>query len=89
MKEYVPYFDPTFFGLTGSSDQIAQATKAFGAFYEKQPGSAQSPDVYFMNHSAYIYLIAPDGKWRILYGFDQLNETEKIAGDVGRILRGL
>jgi protein SCO1 len=89
MKEYVPYFDATFLGLTGSPDQVAQTAKAYGAFYEKQAANAQSPDVYFMNHSAYIYLIAPDGKWRILYGFDQLNETEKIAGDIDRVLRGL
>jgi protein SCO1/2 len=89
MKEYVPYFDSTFKGLTGSADQIAQTAKAYGAFYEKQPTTAEDPNVYFMNHSAYIYLIGPDGKWRILYGFDQLNETEKIAGDIERVIRGL
>jgi protein SCO1/2 len=88
LKEYVPYFDPSFIGLTGSADQIAQAAKAYGASYEKQHNTGDDPDVYFMNHSAYTYLVGPDGKWRILYGFDQLNETEKVAGDVERIIHG-
>jgi protein SCO1 len=86
MKEYVPYFDPTFVGLTGTPSQIAQAAKAFGAFYEKAPSPANTPKVDFMNHSAYAYLVDPKGRWRILYGFDQLNESEKIVGDIEHIL---
>jgi protein SCO1/2 len=87
MKEYVPYFDGTFIGLTGAPDQIAQAAKAYGVFYEKAPNAGNPADVYFMNHSAYIYLVDPNGKWRILYGFEQLNESDKVADDIKRVLK--
>ena len=34
MKKYVPYFDDSFIGLTGTETQIDEAAKAYGAYYE-------------------------------------------------------
>jgi cytochrome oxidase Cu insertion factor (SCO1/SenC/PrrC family) len=45
-------------------------------------------DVYFMNHSAFTYLINPDGKWKLLYDFDQLHDTPRIVADIERVLEG-
>ena len=48
------------------------------------PGEDQ--DVYFMNHSAYTYMISPDGNWKLLYDFDLLRDTEKIVADIEHVL---
>ena len=39
-----------------------------------------------IDHSTYTHLIDPDGNLRLLYRFEQLPETDKIAGDIERIL---
>ncbi len=86
LKSYVPYFDRSFIGLTGSPEQIAETAKAYGAFYEKVHTPGEDPDVYFMDHSAYVYLITPDSRWKLIYNFDQLRQTQKMIEDIQRIL---
>src|ERR1700722_1353339 len=34
LKSYVPYFNDSFIGLTGSETQVAEVAKAYGAYYE-------------------------------------------------------
>jgi len=87
LKNYIPYFDTSFLGLTGDANQINEATKAYGASYEFVHHPGEDPDVYFVNHSAYAYLIDPDGKWKAIYEFDQLRETGKVAADIRRVLK--
>jgi protein SCO1/2 len=86
MKDYVPYFDSSFIGLTGTESQIDAAVKAYGAYYELVHDSASNPDQYTVNHSAITYLISPDGKWRLLYNFDQLGDSKKMVRDIERVL---
>lgn len=88
MKKYVPYFDDSFIGLTGTETQIAEAAKAYGAYYEIVKDSGQNPEVYSVNHSAFTYLISPDGKWKLLYNFDQLTDANKMALDIKQVLSG-
>jgi protein SCO1 len=88
MKDYVPYFDSSFIGLTGSESQIDEAVKAYGAYYELVHDSPGNPDNYTVNHSAITYLISPDGKWKLLYNFDQLSDSEKMIRDIERVLAG-
>jgi protein SCO1/2 len=88
MKNYVPYFDDSFIGLTGTEDQVARAAKAYGAYYEIIHDSKANPDLYTVNHSALTYLISPDGKWKLLYNFDQLRESKKMVQDIEQILAG-
>ena len=86
MKNYVPYFDDSFIGLTGTETQIAEAAKAYGAYYEIVKDSGQNPDAYSVNHSAFTYLISPDGKWKLLYNFDQLSDANKMVRDIEEVL---
>jgi protein SCO1 len=86
MKNYVPYFDDSFIGLTGTETQIAEAAKAYGAYYEIVKD--QKPDTYTVNHSAFTYLISPDGKWKLLYNFDQLSDSNKMVRDIEQVLAG-
>jgi protein SCO1/2 len=87
LKNYIPYFDASFLGLTGDANHINEATRAYGASYEFVHHPGEDPDVYLVNHSAYAYLIDPDGKWKAIYDFDQLRETEKVAADIRRVLK--
>jgi protein SCO1/2 len=87
LKNYIPYFDASFLGLTGDANHINEATKAYGASYEFVHHPGEDPDVYFVNHSAYAYLIDPEGKWKAIYAFDQLRETGKVAADIRRVLK--
>lgn len=88
LKSYVPYFNDAFIGLTGAQEQIAEAAKAYGAFYEFVPDSTGNPDSYTVNHSAITYVISPDGKWKLLYDLDQLKDSKKIVQDIERVLAG-
>src|SRR4029077_7071177 len=86
MKKYVPYFDQSFIGLTGSEAQIAETAKAFGAFYEISRSGGEDQDNYSVNHSALTYLITPNGKWKLIYNFDQLADPKNMVRDIERVL---
>ncbi len=48
---------PDMIGLTGSDEQVAAAAKAYKVYYQKAEGD--DPEYYLMDHSAFIYLMAP------------------------------
>jgi cytochrome oxidase Cu insertion factor (SCO1/SenC/PrrC family) len=75
MAEYAPLFDPRLVALTGSADQIKQAAKAYRVYYSKVESGDQ--DNYLMDHSAFIYLMGPDGRYRRHFGHDAA--PDKIA----------
>ena len=88
MKNYIPYFNDSFIGLTGTEAQVAEAAKAYGAYYEIVHDSSANPDLYTVNHSALTYLISPDGEWKLLYNFDQLSDSKKMVQDLEQVLAG-
>jgi len=68
MKDYLSSdgFPNGTIGLTGSPEQVAQAARAYRAFYEKV-GEGEG---YTMNHSLAVYLMGPDGKFRTALSYD-------------------
>ena len=59
LKSYTAYFHPNIVGLTGTPEEIAAVAKLYDVSYAKQEtGSAGG---YVVDHSAYTYIIAPDG----------------------------
>lgn len=60
LADYVSYFDPAFVGVTGDVKSIEKFEKQFGAFhrYDKKNSSGY----YTVQHSAEVFLIAPNGK---------------------------
>jgi protein SCO1/2 len=60
LGEFAANFHPRLVALTGSPEQIAQATKAFGAFYEL--GKDQGQGSYMVNHSTAMTLFGPEGE---------------------------
>lgn len=60
LKSYTDYFHSSIMGLSGTPAQIAKVAKLYDVGYAKQnTGSAGG---YVVDHSAYTYVIAPDGK---------------------------
>lgn len=60
LKVYTPFFHPAIVGISGSSEQVAQVAKLYGARYMKQKPDANG--LYSVDHSSFIYVVAPDGK---------------------------
>jgi protein SCO1 len=88
LKNYVPYFNDSFIGLTGNEAQLTEAAKAYGAYFEIVHDAGTNPEVYSVNHSALTYLISPDGKWKLLYNLDQLSDSKKMVQDIEQVLTG-
>jgi protein SCO1 len=78
LAEYVGLFDPTFVGLSGTTDEIDAAGRPFGIFYQKNEGSAATG--YLVDHSTRTYLIDPEGKARVAYPHDAA--VEDIVADL-------
>ncbi|MDP2878436.1 MAG: SCO family protein [Sulfuricella sp.] len=60
LKEYTAYFHPDMIGATGTPEQIAAVTRAYGASYARQ--AARPDGGYAVDHSAQTYVIGPDGR---------------------------
>lgn len=73
MARYVEAFHPSLVGLTGTPEQIADAAAAFRVLYQKVP---QSDGGYFMDHSASVYVMAPDGSFRATL---DIHESVEVA----------
>lgn len=69
LSKYMAAFGPQFIGLRGDFDQVSQIMKPFGAFAEKQP--VNDPALgYLINHTAYVYLVNPQGQVVLIYPFE-------------------
>lgn len=84
LRLYTTAFDPSFIGLTGSDEQLAQVRKAYGVMAEKQVVSGTAAP-YLIAHSAYTYVIDREGRLRLLFPFGL--SVEEMAGDIMQLLR--
>jgi protein SCO1/2 len=84
LAQYVSLFDPRLVGLTGSEQQIATVTKAYRVFYAK--AETGKHDDYLMDHSAFIYLMGPDGDFRAMFRHGAA--PEPLAEALSRHIKG-
>ncbi len=82
LGEYVEYFDPGFIGLTGSEAELHLVAQRYGAGFRIPEG--QPAQGYFVDHSAFAYLIDPGGRVRAIYRGDE--SAAAIADSVRDIL---
>lgn len=81
-QQYVEHFGPDFVGLSGSPTAVATAAQSFNVTYEaKESDSAAG---YLVSHSAFVYLIDPQSRWRISYPFGV--SAQEIAADLNYLL---
>ncbi|MFA7096589.1 MAG: SCO family protein [Gammaproteobacteria bacterium] len=78
LREYVAYFHPDIIGLTGPAELVKRAADNFKVKYEKVIDPNRDPRLYAVDHSAGIYLMAPDGQFIVKFAHalppDQLAE---------------
>ena len=67
LAEYMRHFHPRFLGLTGSREQTLVAANAFGVDVSATYAADTPKMDYSMNHSAFTYLVGPDGRLRSMY----------------------
>lgn len=75
LKDYVTIFHPTIQGLSGTPEEIKQATQSYKVYYAKveQPESALG---YTMDHSAFVFLM--DDKGEYVAHFSHNEEAERM-----------
>ncbi|MGC8853228.1 MAG: SCO family protein, partial [Hydrogenobacter sp.] len=84
LKNYVPFFYPTFVGLTGSPQDIEKVAKEYKVYYKKVEGESSAG--YLVDHTATIYVITPDMKIKLLYT-PAKQDPEKMAKDIEYLLK--
>jgi len=82
LKDYVPYFHPTFIGLTGSEADIAAVAKKYQTIYLKQ--KVESEAGYLMAHTDVVILVDQNGRYRGRY--KSKYDMDKLTTDVRWLL---
>jgi protein SCO1/2 len=78
LKEYIPYFNKDFIGVTGEPEVIALLARLMGVAYRRVPGSDKEDD-YLVDHTASFLLIDPLGRLRAI--FPPPHDPKQIARD--------
>ncbi|MER8370774.1 SCO family protein [Mesorhizobium sp. M1378] len=84
MGSFTAAFDPRIVGLTGSPQQIAAVSEAYGAYGVARQGEAGGDD-YLMDHGTHIYIMNPQGQF--VEGLDSDTPSSGIAARLGELVR--
>jgi protein SCO1/2 len=79
--EYARVFHPQIVGLTGTTDQVAAAARAYRVYFAKAAQNPDDPEDYLVDHSAYTYLMGRDGKFltHFPHGVSAKDMAERIT----------
>jgi len=83
LKNYIPYYNESFIGLTGTAEEIDKVADDYNIFYSKE--EVKSASDYLMGHNSSVFLIKPNGDLFLKFPQNRM-DPESIAGDIGRIL---
>ncbi|OWK50809.1 Protein SCO2, mitochondrial [Lonchura striata] len=78
LARYLRDFHPRLLGLTGTTEQVRAAAKAFGVYVSTGPRDADGD--YVVDHSVLTFLVDPDGLFRDCYG--RSRTAEELARSV-------
>ena len=83
LKSYIPYYNESFIGLTGTPQEIDKVADDYNIFYSKE--EVDSVSGYLMGHNSSVLLITPEGEIFLRYPQSKMDPIS-IAGDIKRIL---
>ncbi len=83
LADYMTHFDPSFIGLTGTPEEIAEIATYYGVFYERQ--ESESALGYLVDHTATVMVVDRDGYLRVIYPYG--TSSEDIAADLDYMLK--
>lgn len=81
LKQYVTFFEPRFWGNTGSDAEIAKFARGIGAVYKVHDDGSEN---YLVDHSGGIVLINPQGQFRAY--FSAPHDPVQMAKDLQIII---
>lgn len=80
---YAETFHPRLIGLTGTDAEIAEAASAFRVYYARRD---MEDGNYLMDHSAFTYLVGPDGA--VIGIFKHETAPEDMAKGIAALVKG-
>jgi len=86
LKKYLEIFNPDFVGLVGTQEELGAVYEGFDVYVEKVEVEDSAAD-YLVSHTATVFLIDPEGRWRLLYDYG--TSPDDIVGDVEQLLENL
>ncbi len=85
LREYLSSFYPTIIGLTGSKAMLESVTKKYRVFYSKTSEKGADADDYFMDHTASVFFMGPNGEY--LARFPYSTTSEEMARKMREIIK--
>jgi protein SCO1/2 len=82
LKKFIPTFNSSFLGLTGSESEIDKVTTQFKIFYKKVNDGSKAG--YTIDHSAGLYVIDKIGKVKLHLSYGE--KPEDIASDLEKLI---
>ncbi|HNB51170.1 MAG TPA: SCO family protein [Anaerolineales bacterium] len=83
LGEYVTYFDPSFIGVTGEPDKLAEIAALYGIYFQKHEGTAATG--YLVDHTATMAVIDQEGYLKLILPFGITSED--VASDLKKLLQ--
>jgi len=77
---FIPSFDPSFIGLTGTIENIKKITQQFKVYRKK----VKQGDSYTIDHSSGIYLLDKNGKIRVRHPYG--SKIKLIVEDIKKLI---
>ncbi|CAD6269355.1 unnamed protein product [Miscanthus lutarioriparius] len=77
VRDYVKEFHPDLIGLTGTTDEVRQAARAYRVYYMK---TEEDGSDYLVDHSIVVYLMNPEMKFVKFYGKNY--DTDSLADGI-------
>lgn len=87
LRDYVSAFHPSIIGLTGSMATIESVTKKYRVIYSRSSEKGADDDDYFMDHTASIFFMGPDGQYlaRFPYAMTSEQMADKMRDYVAKM----
>jgi|SRR5690554_1519801 protein SCO1/2 len=82
VSQYVSGFNPSFVGLSGTLEQIAEVASRYGIYYAR--ADSTSDGGYLVDHTATVSVLDREGRTRLLWSFG--TTPEEMASDLRRLL---
>jgi len=83
LRNYLPGYDPSFYGLTGERAQLEKVWRSYGVYQAGQEAEGEAG--YEVEHTARIYAIDKHGSWRLTYPLEMGRKA--VIEDVRHLLK--